>query len=369
MFAERYLDKSDIIWLSVNNTTYAKIGALRSTTGWWDIYPLPPNTPPELADASKYGRISAWGFGRVIESTCSDAPVSSMVWGYLPIGTLPVDLTIETGSLTREVVDVSSHRTTVLPLYNSYLVYSPTDISNTSKDFKGWTAVLWIPFITAWLLNRNVFAWDEELLVPPSSQVLSWTMKDANLSEAVIILLSASSKTAVMIAQQLREARPLGSRPKKIVGVTSSTSHLFAQATGFYDIVVDYNEAQKVTNLADMFSIHKSTKVSLLNCGARGDAHQIWYNTLQPYAESMQTVLIGFRPEIEPPEVVLGQLTKNTDMSGQVLSTADVVEGATLKDSSWLDHSTASFKEFLAKGNVPGLSLQWGQGMDDVKET
>lgn len=67
--------------LTVNNTIHAKLGNL--IPSWWDIHPLPFSIPQEYSDPQRYGRISTWGFGRVVESTFAD----------LPIGALPVDLT------------------------------------------------------------------------------------------------------------------------------------------------------------------------------------------------------------------------------------------------------------------------------------
>lgn len=359
--------QSDTIWISVNNTTYAKLGLLLPATGWWDIYPLPPNVPAELADANKYGRISAWGFGRVIESTYSDVPVGSMIWGYLPIGTLPFDLTLKAGPSNREVIDTSPHRAGAMSLYNSYRVHLPAEVSALSKDMRGWTAALQVPFLTAWLFNRHAFAWDEKLLVPPSPQITSWTLNDANISDAVVVLLSASSKTAIAIAQQLREERPRSAQPAKIVAVTSPASHLFTQETGYYDLVVDYDKAIKSTNLAHTLSIDKSTKVSVFDCGARDNAYQAWYEALLPHAQSVQLVSIGTTPKTEPLEAIIGNFEKVGALNGHVLNTSDVAAGAYLKDNAWVDHFTTSFKEFLRKGGVPGLSLQWGEGMNDVR--
>ncbi|EDN02781.1 predicted protein [Histoplasma mississippiense (nom. inval.)] len=92
------------------------------------------------------------------------------------------------------------------------------------------------------VLNYYVFAWNEVGLAPPSTLVLGptppppWTMEEANITDAVVIILAASGKIAVVFAHQLKFTQPAGSQPRKIIAVTSQTSRAFVEATGFHDL-------------------------------------------------------------------------------------------------------------------------------------
>src|ERR1700749_250543 len=80
--------RTQLFTLSVNNFTYARLG---HWLGWWDVHPMPEDTPAPYNDKTKYGRLSCWGVGVVTASTCSLAPVGTKLYGYLPVGTLEVD--------------------------------------------------------------------------------------------------------------------------------------------------------------------------------------------------------------------------------------------------------------------------------------
>lgn len=89
--------------------------------GWWDVHPLPSCIPVEFSDAKKYGRISAWGYGSVVESTVPGIELGSLAYGYLPIGTLPVDMEVQLDSdVPGHFVEISKHREKLMPIYNRY---------------------------------------------------------------------------------------------------------------------------------------------------------------------------------------------------------------------------------------------------------
>jgi hypothetical protein len=356
--------RSELILLSANNTTYAKVATLLGTTGWWEVHPLPENTPAEFKDATQYGRISAWGYGRVLDSTYANVPIDSLLFGYLPIGTLPVDLTLKPGLWKKQVVETSPHRAVALPLYSEYEVYPPGEAKALSENFKLLSTALRVVFLTAWVLNRHAFAWDENLLVTPSPGT-AWTAEQANLTDAVAVILSASSKTALSIAHQLRAARPPDSQLRGIVGVTSATSRPFVEGTGYYDLVLAYENTQDFSGL----DLHKAAKVVLLDCGGRCNALTSWYDALTPHVQTVQTLTVGFSPEVESKDAQFQNFSNTVARGGVILSTADVASSAAEKDEHLMDHFSAALKEFLDDGGVPGLSLEWGQGMDAVKAT
>ena len=84
--------RTKILSLTTNNLSYARIGHLM---GWYDTYPLPSTTPPPYSDPTKYGRVAAWGYAEILESTVEGIEKGISVYGYLPSSTEWEDVTIE----------------------------------------------------------------------------------------------------------------------------------------------------------------------------------------------------------------------------------------------------------------------------------
>lgn len=123
--------KTTILSLTTSILTYARLGHL---LGWWDIHLLPDSIPAEYADPKKFGRISSWGYGTVIESNVSEVEVGTQLYGYLPIGTLPVVVEVQIDpKIPNQVVVTSKHRQHVLPIYNRYLAFPPMGSEGTTQ--------------------------------------------------------------------------------------------------------------------------------------------------------------------------------------------------------------------------------------------
>jgi hypothetical protein len=73
-----------VLALTTNNLAYARMGHIM---GWYDIYPFPSNIPEPYHDSSAYGRVAAWGYADIIESTVPAIVVSQTIYGFLPIST------------------------------------------------------------------------------------------------------------------------------------------------------------------------------------------------------------------------------------------------------------------------------------------
>lgn len=108
--------KSTILPLTMSYFLHARVGNM---LGWWDVHPLPPSILAEYWDPKKFGRISAWGYGEVVESNISGIEVGTLIFGYLPIGALPLEMEVKlsTNGLGR-FFEVSKHWENQLPVYN-----------------------------------------------------------------------------------------------------------------------------------------------------------------------------------------------------------------------------------------------------------
>ncbi|RDL38034.1 Uncharacterized protein BP5553_05467 [Venustampulla echinocandica] len=369
--------KSTILSLTTNNLTYARVGHL---LGWWGVHPLPSSIPAEFSDPEQYGRISAWGYGVVIESNACDTngspiEVGTQVFGYLPIGTLPVDMQIQvSASMDGQFVEVSKHRENVLPIYNRYRFYPPSVGSNKAeaKQDLGFDALFRVLFETGYLMSRFVFAWEPGHLIHPSTMDDGWTSDDAKLgTNSTVLMFSPSGKTALAFAYLLRHGRPTGTKPLTVIGIGSQSSHAFTEGTGLYDSVLDYDaDSRDGQNLGSVLSLPDDAKVVILDFGSRGGAGDRWADALRKTHKLVQ-LRVGGEVVADSPERAtqrfLASMQSSAGLSRQL--------NASVLRSQALDimGSKRYFAEFeqewdLCKkqGVVKGLRLIWGESMDDV---
>lgn len=356
--------RPDTLSLTVNNTTYAKLGSI---FGWWDIHPLPNVIPESFSDPQRYGRISAWGFARVVETNFLQLPVDSVVYGYLPIGSLPVDLSLVPCKDEKQALEISPHRAHLLPIYNRYFLFSASEMADMPKDFCGWSSLMRVLFQTSWMLNRFLFAWDEACLVKASNQASAWSIHDADIANAVVVLLSASGKTALSLAHQLRHARPRSVQPRSIVGVTSKASYNFTQATRFHDAVVEYE--MMTPDLFNRLEIDSNTKVVLCDFGARGDSFQAWFNALDGICGTLIPLGIGDTPKVESQEALHKRVAQSATLGKIQVNASDLLTMAmaSIGEEHYRQELEETWKLFLDSGALPGLSLEWGFGMSAVE--
>ncbi|WP_310496423.1 DUF2855 family protein [Sandarakinorhabdus sp.] len=186
--------------LTANNVTYAAHGV---DFAYWQFWPAPEGR----------GIVPVWGFARAVESHAEDIGVGERFYGYWPMASHAVLLP---GPVSRRGFDdMASHRQGLAAVYNRYVPASAE-----------WGAE------TIQCLFRPLYA---------TSFVL-----DAMLSASpadVLLLTSASSKTALGLAQAARGRQ-------RIVGLTSAANRAFCVATGYYDDVLDYDSIDEVAGMA-----------------------------------------------------------------------------------------------------------------------
>lgn len=190
----------DRFGMTSNNLTYAPTG---SAMGYWKYFP---------ADRG-WGRMPVWGFADVIESAADGLGAGTRLFGLFPPSSYAV---LQPGQIERwGFEDASAHRAGLPQVYNTYLraggdpLYSPN-----SEDH---LALLRILFLTAFLL----------------ADFIRTAVDSAPVD--TIIVSSASSKTALAAAHELRQRQPVS-----IVALTSTRNTEFVRATGAYDHVMAY---------------------------------------------------------------------------------------------------------------------------------
>jgi len=238
---------------TANNITYGVAG---DTIGYWKFFPAADD------ERNTWGCIPMWGFGEVIESNCNDITNGERLFGYFPAADY---LTLSPIKVSNHIfTDGKEHRRELPAVYNNYVRLAGEQDYDASMD--AIRALLFPLHITAFCLCDSL-------------------ADESYLEASQVIVVSASSKTAIGLAQGLAESQDA----PKIVGLTSRKNLEFVKNLGCYDEVVTYDELQKVdcsqgSVMVDMAgsreilgTLHRELGDNMLKCLTVGMTH--WDNT------------------------------------------------------------------------------------------
>ena len=234
---------------TANNVTY---GAAGDTIGYWKFFPATAN------ESGDWGCLPVWGFAEITASKTDGLSIGERIYGYFPPADFLVMSPIKVSP--QRFMDGVAHRAELPAVYNNYLLMSGEANYDPSSD--------------------NVRA----LLNP--LHVTSFCLCDALQSETYhgasqVLILSASSKTAIGLAQGLADAKD----SPKVVGVTSRTNYDFVASLGCYDEIICYDQLgnideSKTTVMVDMSgnrsvlgTLHEALGDNMLNCISVGMTH------------------------------------------------------------------------------------------------
>jgi hypothetical protein len=354
-----------ILGLTTNNLTYARLGHLM---GWYDIYPLPPATPEPYNDIEAYGRIAAWGYAEIVESTVSEITPGQTVYGFHPISTGIETVRVEYAEhggkrIASQIIVLDEHRQHLWKVYNRYQVCAPLKELEQAKgvDSIGWDSLMQGLFATGYNLSTYVFAWSDENRIHPSGKG-EWTAQDADLRDATVVMLNASGKTAMSFAYCLRQNRPKEHQPRTIIGVGSPVSIKTIEKSGLYDKVVLNSEHEATKAFIEAAS---TSRIVLLDFGAREGAAETWRATLSSSQVPFTLVTIGGEVKVQDPEAARKRLAN--------LLTLNVVNASLLREKgievggeNYFEEFYRAFDEF--KGCVKGTKLVWGEGLNGWRD-
>ncbi|CZT00805.1 uncharacterized protein RAG0_08694 [Rhynchosporium agropyri] len=363
--------KPTIISLTTNNLTYARFGHM---LGWWDIHPLPTSIPSQYADPAKFGRISCWGYGEVIESNVSSIETGTQVFGYLPIGNLPVDMKVKMNDkVNHQFFEVSKHRAHVLTIYNRYYTSPPFKNGqerSQAPEEQGLESNYFL-FATAYCMNRFLFPWNSaELATPSGAPGDSWNLQKGSLdSNTVVLVFSGSGKTALSFAYGLKHGRPADKTPQSIIAIGSVASKSFTEGTGLYDQVFTYDADSG--DLISELGLHEGSKIVICDFGARGGASDRWATKLLQTHKDVVQLGIGGEVVTVTPEQATAAFMARHKASGDAKPTinASAVTDQAMDlvgEQSYFDDYQKAYAAFKKQGSVKGLRLVWGNGMSDV---
>ena len=195
---------------TANNVTYGVAG---ETIGYWQFFPASedPN--------NKWGCIPMWGFAEISHSRVEGLEVGERIFGYFPAANY---LILNPAKIIdRSFSDGKDHRKELPPVYNNYVRLSGEENYDSSMD--NIRALLFPLHVTAFCLCDAL-------------------QDESYLGASQIIIISASSKTAIGLAQGLADKNDA----PKIIGLTSASNSDFVTSLGCYDEVITYDELDQV---------------------------------------------------------------------------------------------------------------------------
>lgn len=203
---------------TANNVTY---GASGDTIGYWRFFP--PSKEAGQQDGDTYGLIPVWGMAEIVASQCDGVVAGERVYGYFPPAHF---LKVTPGRINPyQFTDMAAHRAELPPIYNNY-----TRLDNEpgyDRKLDNHRALLQPLHATSYLLCDKL------------------QMED-NYGAAQVIVVSASSKTAIGLAYGLSQ----GADRPHLVGVTSPANMRFVESLGHYDQVVSYDDIAAIDTRA-----------------------------------------------------------------------------------------------------------------------
>lgn len=228
--------------LTANNMTYAAHGV---DMAYWGFFPAPEG----------FGIVPVWGFATVVESHVDGIVTGDRFYGYWPMASHAVVTPVKISP--RGFTDGAVHRTKLPPVYNNYVPASAAYGPETVQ-------ALFRPLYT-------------------TSFVLDVMLADSPAK--TLVLTSASSKTALGLAQAAKGRQ-------RTVGLTSAANRAFAEATGYYDAVIDYSDVAALSaeagpialvdfsgNGAVRHAVHTALGDALIESHVVGDTHWDTANT------------------------------------------------------------------------------------------
>lgn len=355
--------KSKTIGLTTNNFSYARGGHV---LGWWDIYPPPSNTPAPFNDHNAYGCIAGWGYAEIVSSTVPGIEAGQSVFGFVPIGTLTWDFTIEQTGMKDQIYITNPHRQHVWKIYNRMHVKAPLPklVEEKGWDSLGWDSLEGL-FGTGYNLSRHGFAWKDEYRCHPGGDARGpWTAEQANLDDSTVVILSASGKTAMGFVYCLRENRPKEHQPRTIIGVCSAGSRSVVENSGFYDKIVSYDDYA-----ATKEDIEKSgaKKVVLLDKGGRPGSRETWNKEFETLSAPYQFISVGGEVKVQNPEEASARM-KQFFATVQVNASETREKGIQTGGDKYFEEFYSAWEQFKKRGAIPGTSIRWGEGMKSWSE-
>ena len=210
------LFRVDRFALTANNISYALAG---DTLGYWRFFPAPAG----------WGRLPVMGFATAVASRHAAVVEGTRCFGFYPMSRyLVIEPAATDGASV--ITDGAAHRVGLSPFYNQYTPTTADALHAPAHE-------------DALMLMRGLFM---------TAFLADDFLAEQNLGEQLLLISSASSKTAVALAHCVAArganqsaappSPPPSPSPPRVVGLTSARNRAFVRGLGCYDEVVTYDE-------------------------------------------------------------------------------------------------------------------------------
>lgn len=355
-----------LVSLTANNLTYARMASLAN---WWDAFSVPSFLPSPYNDTTIYGIVPVWGFAEVFSSRIDSLATGTLLYGFWPSSTLPIDLQLTPTEPAGHYIDTTPHRQTMWSYYHRYSTAPKnTDISSPSLAAETIFKPL---FECAHSLNAHVLG---PLALHPAPQAaLQPTWPHADLSSAAVISLSASGKTARAFNDAVLNTRTSG--PKAFLAITSDPAALTLPKPASSQTeteILSYSAALATNSIT---FLHSHSKIVIVDFGAR---HNSLPTLIAHLRSSLPTgteiIVVGVGGEAEAQ-------TGPVDMAALMAKMAAVPERAQMNTSEVREVAVSKigaeayfrgveegFGGFCERGGCGGVSVEVGEGVEALEK-
>jgi len=369
--------QSSILGLSSNNLAYCAAGTVLH---WWDSFPVPEFVEAPYNDRSQYGISPGWGYARVLESRVPALKEGSLLWGFFPISTFPVDLLLrQSDQIAEHFIEVSEHRSKVMPLYQRY-IYVPDTLESVDVEPSptvrtlAWKSAL-SPWKSAYTFNRFGFASlpGDPVLHPGMGH--PWTPEDADLKKTLVICLGAGTKTCRSFVHQLTTKRAPGSGPVAVLEVSSAPPELspFASSQSKVPVrAITYADLQSGTT-SDWLFAKPIDRFVIVDFAGRAGVCEPLANKLRANTGGIkvEVLIVGGESKVYTPEELVERQAVIARLGAVQYNASGIREEAqaTIGEARFFEEQDAAFddllEEQLANGGdmVLGVKLSVHKGL------
>ncbi|KFH40240.1 hypothetical protein ACRE_091000 [Hapsidospora chrysogenum ATCC 11550] len=267
--------------VTLNSCTYARLGTLLQ---WWEAYPVPPTLPAPYNDTGKWGIVPSWGYGEVLQSRNPDIPKGTLLYGFWPTSSLPVDLELQPTHADGHFAETSPHRQALLPMYNQY--DRVTDTRSPSEELQVSNANILAVWAAGYFLAKYSFppCASRRRAIHPLGEGRDWTERDADLSSTLVVNLAASSKTARGFSWALSHRDCSTNSPLAVLEVTSCSAALQPTTTtnkrpAYKTMTVNYDELSSEMTINWITKL-RSKRIMVADFGAPCGVMQRFHDTI-----------------------------------------------------------------------------------------
>lgn len=313
------------ITISANNLSYCARG---DAFHWFDVYPLPPDLPEPYNNAAEYAVAPGWGYFRVHQTTISDLPVGTMLYGMMPTSSMITDLKLkQTPDAPGHWTEISPHREKVWAMYSRYIVADADFSAHTNEYSRLWKVAL--GFASSYILNRYVFSsHSKDPAISPFPAMYSWTRADADLSKTVLITLGSGSKTCRLFVQQLATTRAQGTGPLALYEVTGCKEETrLSYDVSFHHKVVTYSEIVKSEVFGEV-AHYGATRIVVLDFGGRGNTVEVLITQLRANLPNTNVTLIniGSGPAVSTSQDLQARQERASRLQALQMNATDMID-------------------------------------------